>query len=129
VRRKYLRRGPSRRWVKDPDSLSLPSAGVGRNRRLEGGEGCGGGGGEGRTGERDEREGSQSLAVVRSRLSLVQCGICWSYSLTASVDCVLSAHLQPGCDSQVIYDSDKSYCSAIITLPPLHLVCNLISFT
>lgn len=23
---------PSRRWVKDPDSLSLPSSGVGRNR-------------------------------------------------------------------------------------------------
>ena len=23
---------PSRRWVKDPDSLRLPSSGVGRNR-------------------------------------------------------------------------------------------------
>jgi len=49
---------PSRRWVKDPDSLSLPSSGVGRNRHrgrrgfVEGG----------RTGVRDERAGSSVVS-------------------------------------------------------------------
>lgn len=42
VRRVYSRRGTSRRWVKDPDSLSPPSSGVGRNGNGERREGSGG---------------------------------------------------------------------------------------
>jgi hypothetical protein len=45
VRRVHSRRGTSRRWVKDPDSLSLPSSGVGQD-----------GNGERREGRRRGRE-------------------------------------------------------------------------
>lgn len=75
VRRVYSRRGTSRRWVKDPDSLSLPSSGVGRN-----------GNGELREGRRRGREvlsewsertvsRSLSLGQVRRWCSAVYVGV------------------------------------------------------
>jgi hypothetical protein len=52
-RREYPRRGTSRRWVKDPDSLSLPSA------RVRGG--VGGGGVRRRVGADYRRENSKRV--------------------------------------------------------------------
>lgn len=58
MRRVYSRRGTSRRWVKDPDSLSLPSSGVGREGNGERREGWRRGREVASGGERVKRAGS-----------------------------------------------------------------------
>lgn len=75
VRRVYSRRGTSRRWVKDPDSLSPPSSGVGWERNGERREGR-------RRGREVESEWSErtvsrslSLGWVSCRCSAIYVGV------------------------------------------------------